>query len=237
MDFVKFNFHYCMMMSQKGCYMKFILILSFLVSLLLSSETRLIIGCFKEPKNAENAKIKIDKFIQSDTKFKNFLQENAVTTEYKVIGDWNVISFEPFSDNQTLYHTYFKIKDMYPDSYKIDMGAKGDQEIMASNYKNESENKKAMTYQNEMKEASSAKEESTMPVQNKQVQKSKAAEIIKDAIATPKKHNNDANSDTPYLYPLLAIVLIIVIFIIYFTQKKPKRPLQTLKENFEEDLS
>ena len=232
--------------------MKFILVISFLVSLLLSSETRLIIGCFKEPQNAENAKIQIDKFVQSDAKFKNFLEENSVTTKYTVIGDWNVISFEPFSDNQTLYHTYFKIKDMYPDSYKVDMGAKGDQEIMASYSKPEMPSakdemkepsalasEKIMTFKDEMKQttpAKPAKNEATEPMQNKKVQKQEVAEITRDTLKSSKKAE-EANGDTPYLYPLLAIVLIVVVLIIYFTQRKPKKTLHTLKEDFEEDLS
>lgn len=232
--------------------MKFILVISFLVSLLLSDETRLIIGCFKEPKNAENAKIKIDKYVQSNTKFKNFLEENSVTTKYTVIGDWNVISFEPFNDNQVLYHTYFKIKDMYPDSYKIDMGAKGDQEIMASYSKNEmpsakdeikeplsSKNEKIMTFQDEMKQDTTpetAKSETTEPVQDEKVQKQEMTEVTRDTLPNTKK-SEEADSDVPYLYPLLAVVLIIVILIIYFTQRQPKKTLHTLKEDFEEDLS
>lgn len=229
--------------------MKFILVISFLVSLLLSNETRLIIGCFKEPKNAENAKIKIDEYVQNDTKFKNFLQKNSVTTKYKVIGEWNVISFEPFNDNKVLYHTYFKIKEMYPDSYKIDMGAKGDQEIMASYSKAEtpsakdkikepsvSKTEKIMTFQDEMKQTSPAKDKVTKPINSEKVQKQETAKVTKNTLSSTKK-SEESNSDVPYLYPLIVIVLIVVIFIIYFTQRKPKKTLHTLKDDFEEDLS
>lgn len=228
--------------------MKFILVISFVFSLLLSNETRLIIGCFKEPKNAENAKIKIDEFVQNNTEFKNFLERNSVTTKNTLIGNWNVISFEPFNDSTNLFITYFKIKDMYPNAYKVDINAQDEEQILASNYKEElpssqddmknsstSQNEKIMTFQDEMKQTSSAQNEVTQPVQSEQAQKQDAVEVTKDTQASTK--SNEQKSGVPYLYPLLIAVLILVAVIIYFTQRKPKKTLHTLKEDFEEDLS
>lgn len=232
--------------------MKLILVISLLFSFALSNDTRLIIGCFKEPNNAKNAKITIDKYIENNTEFKNFLKSNSITTKYTSIGEWNVISFEPFSDSTTLFRTYFKIKDMYPDAYKVAISSVDEQEVLASNYKEEvtatqdemtqetatSQEAEILTYANEMKKDETSSSEKTMPTKNEQTQKQEIAEITRDTLTkTPKKSMDKKSTEVPYLYPLLIVILIVVVLIIYFTQRKPKKTLHTLKEDFEEDLS
>ena len=221
---MKFNFHYCMIVIKKGVAMKFLLIISFLFSLLLS-DTRLVIGCYKEQKNAEYAKIKIDKIIQKDANFKSFLKRNAISTKHIQIGEWNVISFEPFNDSTTMLKTYFKLNKMYPDTYKLEIRPAEEKEIITP-----PSDENMVAAKSVMPEPMTV--ENTQTTMHEAVEKTAADETTEaatmdkadeNAAADMKVVEEESNPVTSYLFAIILILLLIVAVIVYMIQKKSNK--------------
>lgn len=223
--------------------MKFIIGISLLFSLLFSSQSRLVVGSFQYEKNAKRMTANIENIIKNDKELKNFLDKNSIKVTYGNLGKYYAVSFEPFYDSKTKFITYFKIKKRYADTYSLDITNQNEAEYLASNNYNEQEVPQA---KKDTKDSINQLSTTSKPKESALVQKetTQKQEEIKQSIDTlsstktaTKKQEDDSNNKLPYLIPLLVVVLILVILIVYFTQRKPKKTLQTLKENFEEDLS
>lgn len=237
--------------------MKFFMLISLLFSLAFSSESRLVVGSFQYESNAKRMKDNIEKIIQNDQEFKEFLDENSINVTYKLLGKYYAVSFEPFSDPTTKFRTYFKLKKRYADTYSLTIDDKDREAFLAAAKEEnvesaETEKMKLPTPLEQKSEVKSTELEVPTPLNDKQEdtyttpkkEEAKAQEQIKqsiNAMSAPKKakHQEEQSSNKlPYLIPLLIVVLLLVMLIVYFNYKrKPKKELQTLQEEIHEELS
>ena len=110
--------------------MKFFLLISFIYSL-LSAQGQIVLGTFSNIKNAKQTQKVLNKIIQDDEKFHNFLQKNSLKTNSKVNGKYFIVTIEPFNDYVTQLSVLNRIKQTrFKDAYPLDLSAPQKKEII-----------------------------------------------------------------------------------------------------------
>jgi len=94
---------------------KFIIfIYVFYASTLYAGQTQIVLGSFLNPNNAEILVNKINNKIDKDSEFKDFFQNNSLTTSYKKDGKYFSVVVKPFNDSNTRK----KVSDFFKPEYK-----------------------------------------------------------------------------------------------------------------------
>jgi CheY-like chemotaxis protein len=107
--------------------MKIFFLLAFLLTLLFSNQTQIVLGTFSTKQAAIRVKADVQKIINKDAKFKNFMEQNSLKTKYKQHGKYIIVTIEPFNDIVTSYSVLNKLKKTkYKDAYKLSLSSKKD---------------------------------------------------------------------------------------------------------------
>ncbi|WP_415396295.1 response regulator [Sulfurimonas sp. CS5] len=105
--------------------MKIIFLLSLIYSFVLANQSQIVLGTFSTESTAKKVKYSVNKIINRDIKFKNFLDKNSLKTVSKKHGKYFIVTIEPFSDVVTMHSVLNKIKKTkFKDAYVLKLGNK-----------------------------------------------------------------------------------------------------------------
>ena len=80
--------------------MKYILLISILLTTFLSAKNQIVIGTFSKKQSAYNIKNELNETINKDLDFKTFLEENNIKSVVKKDGKYFIVTLEPFTDKK-----------------------------------------------------------------------------------------------------------------------------------------
>ncbi|MCW8839157.1 MAG: response regulator, partial [Thiovulaceae bacterium] len=90
--------------------MKYILLISIILTTFLSAKTQIVIGTFTKESSAHNVKEELIRTINKDKKLKAFLEKNNIKSIAKKDSKYFIVTLEPFLDKATHTSVLNKIR-------------------------------------------------------------------------------------------------------------------------------
>ncbi|WP_373070403.1 response regulator [Sulfurimonas sp.] len=218
--------------------MKFILLISILLTTYLSAATQIVIGTFSKSSSAISVKDELTSVISKDIEFKNFLEKNNIKSVTKQDGKYFLVTLEPLLDKATQTHVLNKIKSTeFKDAYVLKLvldKVELPKELAKEEVKVEDlpvEEVKVQEVKPEkiqVEKTTPVKVEKVTPIEVKP--KPVKQEIQKIKIPQPAQENFVQT----YMMEIIAFILILILIVIYVFILKNKQ--KKLQEDLGEDI-
>jgi CheY-like chemotaxis protein len=196
-------------------------------SFILANQSQIVLGTFSTISNAKKVEQSINKIIQKDEKFKNFLNKNSLKAVSKEFGKYFIVTIEPFNDIVTQYSVLNRLKKTkFKDAYVLQLTTQENSEI---DIPKEIEIEETQIIDDPLlmpePNIKSIKVEPLIQKKNTPVIdkiKKKKKDIVVKEKSTPKK-NKELNVLETYLNEVIASLVILLLIIIYFIIKKSQK--------------
>ena len=231
--------------------MRFILLISLILTTVINAKTQIIIGTFSKQSSAKSVKKELNNIINSDTKFKTFLEKNSIKTTTKKDDKYFLVTLEPFIDIVTQSAVLDRIKKTkFKDAYVLKLSTQTKktmpepkQEAKKIVEEKNIDNITVDTPDSVLIQDLNIKEVdikdlpvvTDVPIK-KEVQKN----VTKTIIPAPQTQTAKINFVQKYMIEIisfLAILVLIIIYIFFIRNKQKKDSLEDMGERISNETS
>ncbi|WP_294966196.1 response regulator [Sulfurimonas sp.] len=219
--------------------MKIFFLLTFLLTLLFSNQTQIVLGSFSTKQAAIRVKEDIQKIINKDAKFKNFIEQNSLKTKYKQHGKYIIVTIEPFNDIVTTHSVLNRLKkNKYKDAYKLSLSSKKDARSIPTVQELEIIDDPLLMPEPSLEVVKSVQETKIKPLKN-----IKKDLVLKENISP--RQEAQISVFKAFKFEMITAIAFLTLIVIYFLLKKSKQKIEDditditpipKKEDFEEDF-
>ncbi|EDZ61236.1 protein containing signal transduction response regulator receiver region domain [Sulfurimonas gotlandica GD1] len=212
--------------------MKIIFLLSLIYTFILANQTQIVLGTFTTESIANETQNDVNKIINKDTKFQNFIDMNSLKTVSKKHGKYFIVTIEPFNDIVTTHSVLNRIKKTkYKDAYIL--------KIFSQKTLKKEKTETIIIPEPEIiddpllmpePDIKSIKVASLTQKSDINAEKEKKKDIvIKEKVS--KRPTKELNVLETYFNEIIAAIAILILIVVYFMIKKSQ---QKQKDDFED---
>jgi len=111
--------------------MKYILLITIILNTLVLATSEVVLGTYSSTTSAINVKIKIDKIISDDFRFRDFLIKNSIKSMVREKGNYFIVALGPINDIVTQHSILNRVKKTsFKDAYALQISEHKDLELL-----------------------------------------------------------------------------------------------------------